>query len=150
MPPLTTRLQQIFMDWCVLLTMLLCFTVGWIRSRWSLWSSWYSRCSCKCCSFISISCIWIWDAGILESYANIFCCSGHLCRVFCFCLNSLFIFQGDRGENGPPGPAGFAGPPVGLKQTTLQPPFFLNLQIYKEHKIQGQQGLSVNKYNPDC
>lgn len=30
----------------------------------------------------------------------------------CSCPLSL---QGDRGENGPPGPAGFAGPPVSAK-----------------------------------
>lgn len=39
------------------------------------------------------------------------------------------LFQGDRGENGPPGPTGFAGPPVSpfmmythqSKATSIQP-----------------------------
>lgn len=38
------------------------------------------------------------------------------------CLHCLFVvaFQGDRGETGSPGPAGFAGPPVSSINGTEQ------------------------------
>lgn len=44
------------------------------------------------------------------------------CDAVFTCLHSLFVvaFQGDRGETGSPGPAGFAGPPVSNMNGTEQ------------------------------
>ena len=52
------------------------------------------------------------------------------------CCLSLFLFQGDRGETGPPGPAGFAGPPVSNNNNTDQ---HLALQRSKEHDSEGKK-----------
>lgn len=58
------------------------------------------------------------DAGLkavfVEAFQSLPDCFGFFSfvrlhqRVFC----PLLLFQGDRGETGPLGPAGFAGPPV--------------------------------------
>lgn len=55
---------------------------------------------------------------------------------FCFralppeLTSEFFLFQGDRGETGPPGPAGFAGPPVSKHNNTDQ---LLSLLESEEH-----------------
>lgn len=77
---------------------------GWNWCYWPNWSCWSSWRSCKSfCVIFSEICASLKYRFLLSPY-----------NQFYFFSSQTFFFslKGDRGEVGPPGPAGFAGPPV--------------------------------------